>query len=279
MRRTVLVSFALVFVPAVAIAQSSTPLQSSAQPPAPAASDPLAKENWPLNMVDRPLGVSKGMLQVDVNGSTVLTKDAAGKPVTLPLAAWYGLSNQLQLGIVHASGLCLSGKDNGCGKVYDDVGANLLYSILGRGGNFELVGWAQLNYSSFDKGTLNLQVGPAINWVIAGNAAVLAYPGVQFGLDKRDEMNNKEALVAPVYVYFRAATHVAPVLYTGISGPFDQFSDNYRVPVGVGALVGINSALDVGARFDLSNLLGKHADGVGAADERGLLAWVSVRPL
>jgi hypothetical protein len=29
----------------------------------------------------------------------------------------------------------------------------------------------------------------------------------------------------------------------------------------------------------LSNLLGKHADGIGAADERALLAWVSVRPL
>jgi len=183
----------------------------------------------------------------------------------LPLAVWYGISSQLQFGLVHSNGLCLSGKDNGCGKVYDDVGAQLLYSITGRGGNFELAAWTQLNYSSFDKGTLNLQLGPAINWVIAGNAALLAYPALQIGLDKRSELGNKEALLAPVYVYYRAAPHVAPVLYTGISGPLDGFGDAYRVPVGVGALVGINAMWDVGARFDFSNLLGKHATGVGAA--------------
>jgi hypothetical protein len=263
--------------PAVALAQTGTVTQTPAVTAAP--SDPLAKENWPVNMVDRPLGVSAGMVQADVNGVTTLTKDAAGKPVTLPLAVWYGVTNQLQLGLVHSNGLCLSGKSNGCSKVYDDVGLQALYSITGRGGNFELAAWSQLNYTSFDKGTLNLQVGPAINWVIAGNAALLAYPGLQIGLDKRDELGNKEALVAPVFLYFRAATHVAPVLYTGVSGPLDGFSDAYRIPVGAGALVGINKTLDVGARFDFSNLLGKHASGVGAADERALLVWLSVRPL
>jgi hypothetical protein len=286
MRRKLSVSFALslgalsaatlTLASATASAQSAvseTAVQASASP------DPLAKENWPLSMVDRPLGVSAHMLQVDVNSATSLTKDYAGKPSTLPLAVWYGVTNQLQVGLVHASGLCISGESNGCAKVYDDVAFNALYSISGRGGNFELAGWAQLNYSSFDRGTINAQVGPAINWVIAGNAALLAYPGIQFGLDKREEMANKEALVAPVYLYGRAGAHVAPVLFTGISAPFDGFSDSYRVPVGVGALVGLTTKIDVGARFDLSNLLGKHAEGVGAADERALLVWVSVRPL
>jgi hypothetical protein len=285
MRRKLSISFALFFASLMAWTLSSATAAAQAADPAvgaqattPTPSDPLAKENWPLSMVDRPLGVSGHMLQIDVNSATTMTKDLAGKPSTLPIAVWYGATNELQLGLVHSGGLCITGQDNGCAKVYDDVAFNALYSITGRGGNFELAGWTQLNYASFDKGTMNLQVGPAINWVIAGNAALLAYPGVQFGLSKREE-GNKEALVAPVYLYARAGAHVAPVLYTGISAPFEAFSDNYRVPVGLGALVGVNTMIDVGARFDFSNLLGKHAEGVGAADERALLLWVSVRPL
>jgi hypothetical protein len=280
MRRTISAVITLLVAPLAASAQTSPmPTATQTTTVTPTSPDPLAKENWPINMVDRPLGVSAGMLQGDINGITTLTKDAAGKPVTLPLAVWYGITSQLQFGLVHSNGLCLSGKENGCGKVYDDVGAQLLYSITGRGGNFELAAWTQLNYSSFDKGTLNLQLGPAINWVIAGNAALLAYPGLQVGLNKRTELGNKEALVAPVYLFVRATTHVAPVLFTGLSGPLDGFGDAYRIPVGVGALVGINAMWDVGARFDFSNLLGKHAPGVGAADERAMLVWASVRPL
>lgn len=277
MGRTLLVSFALLLAPSVALGQSSPP-ETSVQASA-ASADPLAKENWPLSMVDRPLGISAGMLQADVTGSATLTKDAAGKPVNLPLAFWYGVTNQLQIGLVHTSGLCVSGKENNCTKVYDDVGANALYSITGRGSSFELGAWTQLNYASFDKGTFNLQLGPAINWVIGGNVAVIALPGVQLGLNKRDEMENKELLAVPVWAYFRAGEHVAPLLYTAIGGPFDGLGDKYRVPVGVGALVGISKTLDVGARFDFSNLLGKRDDSVGAADERALLAWISVRPL
>jgi hypothetical protein len=269
----------LLCAPTVALAQTPAPETGVQTTAAAAPADPLAKENWPLSMVDRPLGVSAGMLQVDINGATTLSKNLAGKPATLPLAFWYGATNQLQLGLVHASGVCITGKSNGCAKVYDDVGLNGLYSISGRGSNFELAAWAQLNYASFDKGTLNAQVGPAINWVIGGNAALLAYPGLQIGLNKREPAGNKEAVVAPIYLYGRAGTHVAPVLYTGLSAPLSGFGNAYRIPVGLGALVGLTKVLDVGLRFDLSNLLGKHADGIGAADERALLAWVSVRPL
>jgi hypothetical protein len=276
MRRTIFVSVALLFAPSLVSAQTTPP---AVETTVPAPVDPLAKENWPLNMVDRPLGLSAGMLQVDVNAGASLSKNLAGKPVTLPLSVWFGVASQLQIGLTHVGGLCITGESNGCGKVYDDVGVNALYSITGRGSNFELAGWAQVNYSSFDKGTMNLQVGPAINWVIAGNAALLAYPGVQIGLNKRDEQGNKEVFGAPVYLYFRATPNIAPVLYTGIAGALDGFSNSYRVPVGLGALVGLSPLLDVGARFDFPNLLGKHASGVGAADERALLAWVSVRPL
>src|SRR5688572_22178677 len=105
MRSKLSISFALLLcAPTLASAQTTDP---SVQVAATAPADPLAKENWPLNMVDRPLGVSAGMLQVDVNGATSLTKGAAGKPASLPLAIWYGITNELQLGLVHVGGVCV----------------------------------------------------------------------------------------------------------------------------------------------------------------------------
>ena len=131
---------------------------------------------------------------------------------------------------------------------------------------------------------MNLQVGGAMNWVVGGNVAILAYPNFGLGLNQREAppmgRANKESFGMPVFAYFRASENIAPILYTGVAQTsLDTFGDSYAVPVGVGVLVGINTMLDVGARFDFTNLLGKRAAGVGAADGRALNLWVSLRPL
>ncbi len=273
MRRTLLALLFVVVAPAAAMAQDPTAEATAA----PVSGDPLAKENWPLSGVDRPLALSGGMLQVDVNGAVGLPK-VGDKRVSLPLAIWYGLSDELQLGIVHGTGICLT---SDCAKVYDDLGVQLLFSLFGRGSSLELATWTQLNFLRIsDPMTLNLQVGGAMNWVVGGNVAILAYPNFGLGLNERDApVNNKESFGLPVYAYFRATENISPVLYTGISQTsLDGFGDAFGVPVGIGALVAINNTLDVGARFDFTNLL-HPPEGVGAADGKSLLLWVSVRPL
>jgi hypothetical protein len=280
MRRKLPLSLLLVtmFVPALAGAQTE-PTPTAEATAAPPAGDPLAKENWPLSGVDRPLGLSAGMLQVDFKTLTNMSKELVGKPFAMPLGILYGITNELQAAVLHTTGLCLSGEENGCTKVYNDLSLQILFSLFGRGSSFETATWAQINFSNFDAGTMNLQVGGAFNWVTGGgNVAVLAYPNVGLGLNKRDA-GNKEYLAAPVYAYFRAHPQVAPYLATGLgASALDGFGDAWNVPAGVGVLVGINTMIDVGAEFDLLNPF--HApDGVGAADARALYVWLSLRPL
>jgi hypothetical protein len=279
MRRTLSFVFAIsMFVPALAGAQTDPSMptaEATAAPPA--TSDPLAPENWPLNGVDRPLGLSAGMLQLDVNGAMNLTKDAVGEPFLTPLAVWYGITNELQAAVL-SSGLCLTGTDSGCPKVFDNLALNVLYSLFGRGSSLEMASWAQLNFASLDAGTINAQVGGAVNWVTGGgNVAILAFPNVGIGLAKR-ELANKETVGIPVSAYFRAGSKIAPVLFTGLNQtPLDGFGDAASVPVGVGVLVGLSPMFDVGARFDMPYLIG--ADAVQSSDIRSLTAWFSVRPL
>jgi hypothetical protein len=281
MRRTLSALFAISrAVPAIAGAQTTDPSMPTAEATAapPASSDPLAPENWPLSGVDRPLSLSAGMLQLDVNGGVGLNKGSAGEPFAMPLNVWYGITNELQAALI-SSGLCLSGTDGGCTKVFDNIGLNVLLSLFGRGSSLEVATWAQLNYASIDAGTMNLQVGGAFNWVTGGgNIAVIPLPNVQIGLAERDyEGGNKEYIGIPTSVYFRAGEKIAPVLFTGL-GPtsLDAFGDSYTIPVGVGVLVGLNRTFDVGARFDMPRLIAGTASG---ADSRSLTAWVSVRPL
>ena len=279
MRRTLSALFAIsMSVPAIAGAQTTDPSMPTAEATAapPASSDPLAPENWPLSGVDRPLGLTAGMLQLDVNGGVGLNKGSAGEPFAMPLAVWYGITNEIQAALV-SSGLCLSGTDGGCSKVFDNIGLNVLLSLFGRGSSLEIATWAQLNYASIDAGTMNVQVGGAANWVTGGgNIAIIPMPNVQIGLAERDKAN-KEYVGIPTSVYFRAGEKIAPVLFTGLGATdMDAFGDSYTIPVGVGVLVGLNRVFDVGARFDMPRLIAGTASG---ADARSLTAWVSVRPL
>jgi hypothetical protein len=272
MRRTLTALLLILAAPAVAHAQDPTAEATAAAP----SGDPLAKENWPLNGVDRPLGLSGGMLQIDVNGAVGMAKGSGGKPINLPVALLYGITNELQFSLVHPGvGLCLTGTDGGCAKVYNDLGLGLLFSLFGRGSSLELATWTQLNFLPLSPATLNLQIGGAANWVVGGNVAILAYPNFGLGLNKR-AAGNTETFGMPVYAYIRASEQIAPLIYTGLTQTsLDGYGDKVGVPVGLGVLVGISSMIDVGARFDFTNLLGAN----GLADGRALNLWVSLRPL
>jgi hypothetical protein len=67
---------------------------------------------------------------------------------------------------------------------------------------------------------------------------------------------------------------VAAFVDTGIAGPTSGFSDSYDIPVGVGGLFSATPMVDVGAKFDFTNLAGKGH----SADGRDLLILFRIHP-
>jgi hypothetical protein len=246
----------------------------------PPAVDVLSKEGWSTKIVDRPIALSAGMLEADVPFIASLTKDATGKPVNIPLAIYYGVTNEFQLSLHHATGLCVTGTSNGCAKAYNDLGLRGTYSILGRGSSFELAAWAQLQAATFSPDlVMQAYVGPYFNWVISPQLLLLTNPGLVLGLNKRDA-GNKEQVSIPVNFYVQASDHLAPYLFTGMFGYFEKFSDNFAVPVGVGAFYSLNNRVDLIAEFDFLNLVGSSPPmGASRTDRRQLMIQVNVRPL
>ena len=248
-----------------------------------AAEDEPAGEQSVMRGIQGPAGSWNIRVYLNIN----LSADLVGKPVSVAPDLMYAVSDRLQLGIVHTgpmgwqtlpgSGLCLSGTDSGCPKVYNNIGFDLLYglvfgrSFLSAHGSFYVLSFA-------DPSATMLTLGLAGKVHVAEGVALFLDPQLGIGVTGRDEVTGtKEALFIPVELEYQAGAALQLKLFTGISGPFDGFGDAYQVPLGVGGLYNVNTRFDLGLRFSFDNLLGKVPAGVGRADLRSLSLLLSLR--
>lgn len=245
-----------------------------------AVSDAPAGEDAVVRGVQSP----GGMLSIRLTLGMNLSKDLIGKPISLVPNVYYGVSDKLQLGLVHdgpmrmqtppGAGLCLTGSSNGCPHVYDNIGFDAMYGIL-FGPGLHLSAHGALYVTSFDLGTTMLAVGATAKVHLTDSMALFADPQLGFQLAKRDVA--KDMLYLPVELQYEVSEPATAKLLTGITGSLSGFGDTYQVPVGVGVNYNLNERFDVGGRFSFDNLLGKHATGVGAADSRSVALQLNIR--
>jgi hypothetical protein len=209
----------------------------------------------------------QGTLPVVLN----LSKSAMLKPVWIPLDLRFGVTDDLEVFVSHSypgtspamqtgvggGGLCLGGTSRGCEKAYNNAMLGGQYSILKASG-LELAGLLALDMRRFTSPMLmGVDVGVAVKYV-AAPVSVKLVPQVSIGLNKRSQ-ENKENLVVPLQIAVQAAQPIAVFLDTGIGGKFSHFSDNYAVPVGIGASYLAMHGLDVGLEFLLPMALAPSA--------------------
>ena len=245
------------------------------------------KENYPTEVIKRPLELPDGMLQVnlglDINLSAPI--DVAGttvsgplNPVRTPLSAFYGIGGQLQVGI-ESNGLCLN---SACEKVFDDVGVEAAFSVIHQKGlEMSMQGGLFFGWPG-DTVSTALALGIDVR-LQQDRFAIRAGPKFYFGLTNRDGTLNREALRVPIDFQFQADPHL--MLDFGIDlnlvldpqAPFG-FGDFIGVPVRLGAIYAINRQFDVGAFFSFTNLLGKETMGQTGLDGRALSVFLAFRP-
>ena len=101
-----------------------------------------AGERRPMGKVAVSRGVQSpgGLFTLRVLLLVDASKDRFGKPTSLAPDLFYGVSDTVQIGLLHTGpmgwqsrpgfGLCLSGTTGGCPKVYDNVGFDFMYGLL-----------------------------------------------------------------------------------------------------------------------------------------------------
>ncbi|HEY0705692.1 MAG TPA: hypothetical protein VGG33_02790 [Polyangia bacterium] len=233
-----------------------------------------------------------GSLVIAVPLVISLSKDFVADPINIPLDIYYGVSDDLTLGITHSNGvvqgvmpyqitrgLCLSG-DVFCSKpgpaadrshrFYNNIGLDALLRLAA--GTLQLAGHGGLDFASLDPSAIHLRLGVLAKAPLGENIAILTDPRVLIALNKRDA-GNDDYLTFPIAVQLGTASGLRLSGMTGISGPLDGFGDAFTGWLGAFLALGVNQSVDVFGSFTFETLYGKN----GGADWRTLVIGANFR--
>jgi hypothetical protein len=229
--------------------------------------------------VQGPAGMLAARIVLGIN----MSADLAGKPISLAPDIYYSVTDKLQLGLLHEGpmgrqakpglGLCLTGEDNGCPELYDNVGFDVMYGVSF--GDVHLSTHTSLFFGPFDPLAAGLALGFAGKVRLGTKVGLLFDPKVLIELSERDIYD--DAVYIPLELQFQAGRATTLKLLTGLTGGLSAFGDTYEIPIGFGLLQNLTPHFDIGLRFSFDNLLGHETEGVSRSDERSLALLVNVR--
>lgn len=228
-----------------------------------AEEDEFSKADWPLAVIERPLTLAGGM--VELRGDTFIADLSSGNAfgrLSLAPDIYYGVSPMLSVGITHGLGICL----DGCASTYNDVGLDARYGFM-RGGSFQVAVHGGLLMPSLDPFDIGVNAGLQAR-VRAGKVAVVVDPTVGFIIADRDRAADFLSVPAQLQLQVQPQTMIA--LVSGIVGPLDGFGDGMMIPAGIDAVLAANNRLDFGAGF-------RFLDVADTFDDRELIVRVALR--
>jgi len=261
------------------LASLATPAFAQDGDDVPPVSNAPAGQYAVMRGVQAPSGMLSARLLLGIN----LSADNVGKPISLAPDLYYGVSDTLQLGLVHQGplgwqgrpglGLCVTGKSNGCPKVYDNVGFDLMYGLAF--GQLHLSAHGSLFVSSFDPTTTSLALGVAGKLHANDRVALFFDPKIAIAISDRN--TNDDVLYVPLELEYQLGAPTTFKVLSGISGGLSTLGDTYQAPLGIGLVQNLTEHVDLGARFSFDNLLGQQPQGVGRADTRSLAVLLNIR--
>ncbi|WP_242395637.1 hypothetical protein [Anaeromyxobacter oryzisoli] len=249
--------------------------------------------DWPTAVTKRPLTLGAGMAELVVPVNINMSRSTEGKPVSINPSLYFGITDRWMIGVRHFEGFCVSGKANGCAKVYNDVSVDTLFSV-GRAAGIDLALGLAVNYAPIDPsawsgearvvaraggGALAFTVAPTINFGLSNRESrakraatqfdiggtynlVLPVPDRKLGVPLTTaDAENREFLSIPGTIQLQLGPNLAVSGGIAIEGPVDpsvgNFGDFYRVPVSVALTITPIRWIDLGASFTFPDLIGK----------------------
>jgi hypothetical protein len=179
-----------------------------------------------------------------------LSENSVGKPIEIPAHLYWGVSENVTIGITHDRGICLSACN---GKPYNDAGFGMLVWLSG-GRDYEIDLHAGVPIHSFDPFFIGLKAG-VLGRVNFSNVGFVFDPSVYIGMNKRN-FGNGDGLSLPVWFYFQTTPVFVPFVGTGMIGPVDNFAGSFAIPIEGGMIFSASRDADLGFMFDFPNLLG-----------------------
>ncbi len=215
-----------------------------------------------------------------------VSEGSAFAPTSIAPDLSYGLTGDLTLSVVHSGvattglrgntgrGLCLTGTDDGCPRLYDRAGVEVLYGL--RRGPLAIAPLAGVHLWSIDAGWVDVKLGLRArqSW---GKVVAMVNPSVFIAVNDRNG-GNPDSCWLPASIGYK----VAPPLTLSIGGgaklpDLGQVGDTWLLTVGLIAQYAVGPALAVGSSFFLGEIAGAGAypDEAVGPERRYFQAWVA----
>ena len=235
---------------AIAIAVVAIVLSAA---PARAGGPAVSAPGGPDDLVGRAVVLAREAGEAAATIEVNLSKRYEWKPVSVAPDVWFGVTDQLTIGLIHSSramgvidagnGLCSTGSTHGCPAAYDNIGLDGRYAL--RRGWLAVAARVRVIASSFDPWKPTVRPGALVR-LHRGRFGITADPQLQLGLDHRDE-GNRDWLRIPLWFAIQPARGVAIALRTGIDGELATFGDTYAIPVGLELAVRVTARVELAA--------------------------------
>ena len=230
-----------------------------------------------------PIMLAPGRFDIRVPVAINMSSGAVAEPIKVPIDLYYGVNDNLTLGLSHSegvvqpampygllfgSGICIGGQEKGCFKAYDNIGVDALFGLMR--GVLQLALHGGLEMRSIDQSYWAARIGVLFQAPLATNIALVTDPRLSLGLNKRD-LANLDILTLPLGVQFWLTPTTRLAARTVLSGVLDEFSDTYIGALGVFAGFGLTDMVEGFVSFDFADLYGKNS----TADSRVLTVGVN----
>ncbi|WP_242344976.1 hypothetical protein [Anaeromyxobacter terrae] len=222
-----------------------------------------AKDSYPTQeLVRQPLTLSRGLIELGVPVRFEISKTNDGRVPdwSIPASLDFGVADDLQVGVVHSTGLCFGGNGSDCGKVYDDVGGRVRLGILRSGPAGQLALEARAHVFDFTDTVWTGAVGLLYKYTLGPNLAILADADWTTFLNKRSDVAFTDAIAGALGLQVQIFPGLAAFGNVGVDVPFNEnagFDRRVAGPVSAGVEVTPVHNVTLGADVKFSNLVGE----------------------
>jgi hypothetical protein len=190
-----------------------------------------------------------------------MSRNSAFKPINFPVDFFWGVSDNVMLGITHDTGLRLNtGVQNPKFRdTYNDVGFGSVIG-LADGRNYEVDLHAGVPFHRLSPELwVGAQIGVLGRARFARTVAFVYDPSLYFGLNHHGE-GNVNSIDLPFWFYFQATDIVVPFVGSGVRGTFQRFGDDYAIPLEGGVLFTVGHGDHIGVDLEFPDLFGNNGN-------------------
>ena len=214
------------------------------------------------------LVLARGQLDAEVVIGAGIAPATLGEPLSLAPDAWWGATDRLTLGIVHADpaldrydaggSVCVRTLALVCEHAYHGGGLDARWRALADGG-FEVAPRARLLVRDVEPWKPAITLGALARWT-HGRVELTGDPYLQLGLANTDR-GNRAQLVVPVAVSVGLARTWRLELATGYESELAVWRDGYHVPAYLEVQLAATAHVELAAAVGFTSAYGPQASG------------------